>query len=165
SRMLITIYHRLLISVAAGVLFTASGVAQIHLTNQLDEKGLTCDGKPAYLRAYDLSPDGERLAILTSPLALFNQPNAPSCLGIWEMASQRTLKSVDVEVHQSPPGSGFSPQVLFVQHGKGLVLQNQKTISIYNADNLAQTRQIETPKESFQTPLQVLYASEANILL
>src|SRR5205085_8690350 len=42
---------------------------------------------------------------------------------------------------------------------------NQKTISIYNADNLAQTRQIETPKESFQTPLQVLYASEANILL
>jgi hypothetical protein len=162
--MLIKVY-RILINVAAGVLFAASGVAQIHLTNQLDEKSLTCDEKTAYLRAYDLSPDGKRLAILTSPLALFNQPNAPSCLGIWEMASQRILKSVDVDVHQSTPGSGFSPQVLFIQQGKGLVLQNQKTISIYNTDNLAQTRQIETPKEDFQTPLQVLFASEANTLL
>jgi hypothetical protein len=161
--MLATIKHFLFVCIGT-LVFTSVAICQMHSTRQLDEKSLFCNGKAAYLRAYDLSPDGQTLAIVTTPLALFNQSEADSCLAIWNIATQQIQQSVGVTVRQSLVGSGFSPQVLFVQGGKKVVLQNQDTIAVYKAEDLTQTHLINPPKGEFKTPLQVLYASESDQL-
>ena len=139
--------------------------AELRPSAQIDERSLVCDGQNAYLRAYDLSPDGKTVALLATPLALFNKANAPSCLAIWDISGAKIIKSIDVSVDKTPPQSGFSPDVLFVLQGKELVVQNQSTVSVYETDDLTRIREIRPPKEGPQRPLQVLYANQAGLLL
>ncbi|HEV2489117.1 MAG TPA: hypothetical protein VGT03_04860 [Candidatus Acidoferrales bacterium] len=126
----------------------------------MDEKTLASTIPYASILAYDLSPEGTRLALFVVSSEYFQFP-APSWLILVNATNSEILKQVRFGTYPEFV-QGYAPQIAFTPDGKFLVLQDQQKVAILDSTTLLRLRTIEPPAPNkFDVPAEIVVANSS----
>jgi hypothetical protein len=105
---------------------------------RVDEQTLAGVVANARIQAYDLSPDGRRVALF---VVSGDHIQAPSFIVMVSAADSQILKQVHLGTSRQYV-QGYAPQVAFAANGRLLVVQDGQTVNVFDAATLAAVRTI-----------------------
>jgi hypothetical protein len=131
---------------------------------RVDEKALVSAIPNPRILAYDLSPDGTRLALFVVSSELVQFP-APSWIVLASAADSKILEKAPFGTIRQP-AQGYAPQVAFTADGKLLIVEDeQQTVSVLDAATLATVRTIAPDMGSrFNVPVSIVTAGNSAIV-
>lgn len=139
----------------------AGSVNGISLAARVEPKSISAIIAEPMIIDYDLSPDGKRIALLASPGTNWT----PLWVIVLEVNSGRIVKSVKLGSGEFPWGNE-SPQVLFSSDQHYLVVQDLKTIRVFDSSTLNFLRAIPPPSgSSAGLPLYIAGASGRDVFV
>jgi len=138
---------------------TAQSLPSFRIKGRVDEEKIASAVANARIQAYDLSPDGSRVALFVASGDLVQAPT-------WVLIARSTDSTI---LSQIPFGAarlasqGNGPQVAFTPDGKLLVVHDSQTVSILETSTLAKMRTITpTIKDRLNVPVRIVMASKSN---
>jgi len=137
----------------------AQSMTSLPIIGRVDEKAIATAVPEPRIQAYDLSPDGNTLAMY---VVSGDQVHAPSWLVIADVKTSKILRHVEFGLSPSYI-VGYAPQVAFTPDGKLLVVQDEQTVRVLESENLRNVRKIDPPAGSrFKVPARIQAASSSN---
>jgi hypothetical protein len=138
--------------------------ASFQASARVDEKTLVSAIPNPRILAYDLSPDGTRLALFVVSSELMQFP-APSWIVLASAADSKILEKARFGIIRQP-AQGYAPQVAFTGDGKLLVVEDeQQTVGVLDAATLATVRTIAPDTGSrFNVPAGIVTADNSAIV-
>lgn len=142
----------------------AQSRAHFQTTARVDEETLVQAIPHPVIDAYDLSPDGERLALLVVSGDSMQGP-VPARVVTASATDSKVLKQVRFGT-RARWVQGYASQIEFTGDGKLLVVEDgQSTVRVLDATTLATVRTITPEKGSrFNVPAGILAAGEGSIV-
>lgn len=122
---------------------------------KIDESSLIGLIDNANIWAFDLSPDGETIALL---VVAGSKVGAPLWLVTEDIAAKRVIVSRELGASVFPMGN-FAPQILYANDRRYLIVQDLQTIRVFDSKSLKSLRTISPP--SSKEPLTPLFITGA----
>lgn len=147
------------------LLTTVQSKASFQTRVHIDEKTIANEIQNPVIEAYDLSPDGTRVALLVVSGDPMQSP-VPSWVVVLSTVDSRFLKQVRLGTRPQWV-QGYASQIAFTADGRFLVVEDgQPAVSILDADTLATVRTI-VPAErgsGLDVPVSVMTAANNDMV-
>jgi hypothetical protein len=167
---MLTMKNKLIVILSLTALLQWSDITKAHVVTgadflnraRVDEKTLATVIPDPQIWAYDLSPDGTRLALFVVSMTTSQAP-ADSWIVLASATTSEILKQVRFGTRPAFQQS-YAPQIVFTHDGKFLVLQDQQTVSVLDSASLTTFRTISSSAGSkFNIPASIVIANGRNI--
>jgi hypothetical protein len=131
-------------------------------TAKIDESSLSLLMSNPIIQSFDLASDGKTVALL---VITGTKVGAPLWLVVEDIATKHAIVSHELGASVFPAG-GFTPQVLFASDQRHLIVQDLRTIRVFDSKSLELRRTISPSSgNESQTPLFVIGASNKDIFV
>jgi hypothetical protein len=142
-------------------LVAAQSSVSLARTARIDESSLKGLINDPSIWSFDIAPDGRAIALLA---AAGSKVDAPLWLVTEDIRTNRAIASRELGASVWPMAD-FAPQVLYAADRRNLIVQDLKTIRIFDSETLKLVRTIRAPSIGPATPLFVISASNADVLV
>jgi WD40 repeat protein len=119
------------------------------------------NGEQNAIRAFDISPDGSLLAILSGDRTASGGTELKSVL--FSLAERKIVLRTSLG-DDYPEIGGYIPHILFSPDQKYIVVQTTRTVKVLSVDSLKVVREIRTPEAPFNVPLDISLSSATDLV-